>query len=94
MPLAAKPPKSTNINLRVVPEQRDLIDQAALLANKSRTTFILDAATREAENTILDQRVFALAPAQFRKLRAALDRKPAPNNRLRALLRRKPEWPE
>ena len=32
------------INLRAHPEQRDLIDQAAMLLNKNRSDFMLEAA--------------------------------------------------
>ena len=34
------------INLRALPEQRDLIDQAASLQGKSRSDFMLEAARR------------------------------------------------
>lgn len=37
--------RDANINIRVARKQRDLIDQAAKLAHKTRASFILDAAT-------------------------------------------------
>ncbi|WP_027369222.1 DUF1778 domain-containing protein [Desulfocurvibacter africanus] len=84
--------RSTNINIRVAPEQRSLIDRAAALALKTRTDFILDAVTRAAEETILDQRLFQVSPEEFQAFQEALDRPAASNDRLRALLSRKPGW--
>ncbi|MBI0500576.1 DUF1778 domain-containing protein, partial [Dickeya dianthicola] len=50
--------KETPINIRAKASQRELIDVAAKLLSKSRTEFILDAACREAEDVLLDQRLF------------------------------------
>lgn len=84
--------RSTNINLRIAPAQRALIDQAARAANKTRTGFILDAAAREAENALLDQRVFMLSPEKLQALHTAMDAPPEPSETLQTLLARKPEW--
>jgi len=84
--------RSTNINLRIAPAQRALIDQAARVANKTRTGFILDAAAREAENALLDQRVFMLSPEKLQALHAVMDAPPEPSEALRALMTRKPRW--
>ena len=84
--------RSTNINLRVAPAQRALIDQAARAVHKTRTGFILDVVSREAENALLDQRVFMLSPEEFQALHDAMDAPPKPSKELRALLARKPRW--
>lgn len=84
--------RSTNIKIRVAPEQRSLIDRAAALTRKTRTDFILDAVTRAAEEAILAQRLFQASPEEFRAFQQALDRPPASNERLRLLLTRKPAW--
>jgi len=89
---AASSARSTNINLRIAPAQRALIDQAARAVHKTRTGFILDAAAREAENALLDQRVFMLSPDKLQALHAAMDAPPDPSETLRALLARKPKW--
>ena len=92
MSRAVQSVRSTNINLRIAPAQRAVIDQAARLMHKTRTGFILDAAAREAENALLDQRVFMLSPEKLQSLHAAMDAPPKPSQSLRKLLARKPDW--
>ena len=75
------------LNLRIQPEVRDLIDQAAHLAGKNRTDFVLDAARRAAEDTLLDRTVFTLSPAAYRQFLKRLDAPPKPNKRLLKSLR-------
>ena len=84
--------RNANINIRVVRRQRDLIDQAAKLTHKTRTSFILDAATLEAENAILGQQIFHLQPDKHAEFLEALDKPPSANPKLRKLLSKKPEW--
>lgn len=86
------PGKSANINIRVAPVQRDLIDRAARVAGKSRTEFILDVATREAEKTLLDQRLFLLDPEQWNVFTVALDAPPQTGDALRKLLTTPAPW--
>jgi len=43
------------INLRALPEQRDLIDQAASLLGKNRSDFMLEVACERAQAILLDQ---------------------------------------
>lgn len=84
--------KSSNINIRVAPEQRSLIDQASMITHKTRTDFILDAVTKAAQDAILDQTLFQFSPEQFSALLDELDSVPQANDRLHALLHRKPVW--
>lgn len=84
--------KSSNINIRVAPAQRALIDRAAQSVGKSRTEFILDVATREAENTLLDQRLFVLDDERWSLFVSRLDAPPPPNAALRALLNTPAPW--
>jgi len=84
--------KSSNINIRVAPEQRALIDRAAQSVGKSRTEFILDVATREAEDTLLDQRLFVLDDERWALFVARLDAPPNPNSALPALLNTPAPW--
>jgi uncharacterized protein (DUF1778 family) len=44
-----------SINLRALPEQRDLIDHAANLLGKNRSDFMLEAACERAQAIVLDQ---------------------------------------
>lgn len=84
--------RSERINIRVAPEQRSLIDQAAKAIGKTRTDFILDAATREAEHTLLDQRLFLLDDAQWQQMMDRLDAAPQPNEALRRILSTETPW--
>ena len=61
------------INIRARTSQRDLIDMAASLVSKSRTDFMLDAACREAQDILLDQRLFILDNAQYESFIAELN---------------------
>jgi uncharacterized protein (DUF1778 family) len=60
------------INIRALAAQRNLIDKAAAALNKSRSDFMLDAACREAENVLLDQRLFFLKDKELEAFEAAL----------------------
>ncbi len=84
--------RSQNINIRVDPKQRDLIDQASRVVGKTRTDFILDTVTREAQNTLLDQRLFLLDDTQWSAFLAALDAPAKPNQKLRELMAIKAPW--
>ncbi|AUB85049.1 DUF1778 domain-containing protein [Candidatus Thiodictyon syntrophicum] len=84
--------RDININIRAQRNQRDLIDQAARILGKTRSDFMLETACREAEDVLLDQRVFVLDAAAFAAFQALLDAPPADNPRLRALLATKAPW--
>ena len=80
------------INLRALPEQRDLIDQAAQLLGKNRSDFMLEAACDKAQAVLLDQVFFSLDEAKFREFTALLDAPPAPNPGLDRLMAVKVPW--
>ena len=84
--------RDININIRAKRTQRDLIDQAAELLGKSRSDFMLETACREAEDVLLDQRVFTLDAEAFAQFQALLDESPADNPRLRKLMAAKAPW--
>lgn len=74
--------KREALNLRIKPEVRELIDRAAEVAGKNRTDFVLDAARRAAEDTLLDRTVLTVSPKAYRQFLARLDAPPKPNKRL------------
>jgi uncharacterized protein (DUF1778 family) len=80
------------LNLRIKPEVRELIDRAAELAGKNRTDFVLDAARRVAEDTLLDRTVFTVSPKAYREFLARLDAPPKPNKRLRKSMQTRAPW--
>jgi len=80
------------INLRALPQQRDLIDQAAQLLGKNRSDFMLEAACDKAKAVLLDQVFFNLDEAKFRQFTALLDAPPERNPGLERLLAVKAPW--
>jgi uncharacterized protein (DUF1778 family) len=84
--------KREALNLRIKPQVRELIDRAAELAGKNRTDFVLDAARRAAEDTLLDRTVFTLGPKAYRQFLARLDAPPKPNKRLLKSMQIRAPW--
>lgn len=80
------------INLRAHPQQRDLIDQAAMLLHKNRSDFMLEAACDRAQAVLLDQVFFNLDAAKFKEFTALLDAPSQPNEGLARLLAVKAPW--
>ncbi len=88
----SKSPRDVVINLRAKQSQRNLIDRAAESLGKSRSDFLLDAACSEAENVLLDQRIFYLDDAQYKVMMDLLNAPPQKNEKLQALFARKSPW--
>ena len=79
----------TKIDLRAPISTRELIDQAASLVGKNRTTFILDASREKAQEVLADQTKFVLSAKQMKAFIALLDA-PLANTRAIARLLAKP----
>ena len=84
--------KRESLTIRIKPEERWLIDQAAQLLGKNRTEFMLEATRRAAEEAILDHTVFAVSPKAYAEFLARLDAPPQPNERLRKALQTPAPW--
>lgn len=87
-----KPTRNKQINVRASEEERAVIDYAASLVNKNRTDFIIEKAVHEAQNIILDQRVFVLDDARYQ---AFIEQLEAPVQNIEGrqrLMDVKPEW--
>lgn len=80
------------INLRALPEQRDLIDQAAQLLGKNRSDFMLEAACQKAQAVLLDQVFFKLDHDKFWRFNKLLDAPPARNPGLERLMAVMAPW--
>lgn len=80
------------INLRALPDQRDLIDYAARLLGKNRSDFMLEAACERAKAVLLDQVFFSLDADKFRQFTELLDAPPSPNPGLERLMAIKAPW--
>lgn len=84
--------RNAAINIRTLPEQRDLIDQAARVLGKNRSDFVLDAACEKAQSVILDQVYFALDAERFAQFQDALAAPVSQNPGLERLLSLKAPW--
>lgn len=80
------------VSLRIARTRRDLIDRAALASGKTRTEFIVESATRAAEDALLDRRAFHLGDADYEAFIAALDAPARTPEELRRLLAEPAPW--
>lgn len=88
------PNKRETLNIRIKPEERNLIDRAAKTRGKNRTDFILDAARLAAEEALLDQVIIIAGAPAYAEFLARLDKPPAPNERLRKTMQTASPWDE
>lgn len=86
-----RPRRNETINIRVLPQQRDLIDRAATLLDKTRSDFMLEVACEHAQAVVLDQVFFKLDSERFLQFSAMLDA-PTANVKLDKLLMVKTPW--
>ena len=84
--------RTSAINLRAFPAQRELIDRACATTHKNLTDFILEAACREAEHVLCDRRYFVLDEGSFNSFKAALDVPLSENKAVQRLLAGKAPW--
>lgn len=84
--------RAAAINLRALPEQRDLIDHAANLLGKNRSDFMLEVACERAQAVLLDQVFFGLDAEKFQQFIAMLDAPPRANVGLERLMAVKAPW--
>lgn len=71
--------KRDTLNIRIKAEERSLIDRAAQSLGKNRTDFILEAARRAAEETLLDRTMLSVSPEAYAEFLARLDAPAQPN---------------
>ena len=69
-----------------------MIDRAASARGTNRTDFILDAARRAAEETLLDRALLAVGPKAYAAFLERLEAPPRPNERLRRTMRATAPW--
>lgn len=84
--------RNAPINLRALPEQRDLIDHAAHLLGKNRSDFMLEVACERAKAIVLDQVFFSLDEERFRQFTEQLDAPQDANPGLERLMAIKAPW--
>ena len=86
------PQKRETLNLRIRPEERNLIDRAAKARGKNRTNFVLDAARLAAEEALLDQALISVSSQAYSAFLTRLDAAPRPSERLRKTMQAPSPW--
>jgi uncharacterized protein (DUF1778 family) len=86
--------KDDRLQLRVDPEAKRLLEQAAAAAHLSVSAFVLRAAAQEAESVLADRPLISMSPRAARAFSDALERPGRVNKRLADALgrRRKFGW--
>lgn len=86
------PQRRDTLNLRIKADARGLIDRAAALTGKTRTDFVLEAASRAAVDALTERTLFAVDEETYAKFLAALDAPPRPNDRLVRTMQTPAPW--
>ncbi len=81
-----------NLQIRIKRPQRNLIERAARTKDMDVSSFVRDSAVREAQNVLLDRRLFQLGNEDWDTFNTILDAPPENNPKLRSLLGRTPLW--
>jgi uncharacterized protein (DUF1778 family) len=80
------------IHVRAPQKARDLIEKAAEVSGKTLTDFVLDSATQQAIDVLLDRRLFLLSPEKFAAFIRVLAKPPPAGPKLKALMKKRPLW--
>lgn len=83
--------KRSSMSMKILPSQKSIILQAARLKGKSMTEFMVENSVVAAENTILDQTLFALDSDAFEAFEKALG-DPVDTSAVKALLKVEAPW--
>ncbi len=78
--------KSDRIDVRISPEVKQLLQDAARVSHKKVSEFLLDAGVSAANQTLADRRRFVLDADQWEAFEQALDRPVQRKPRLERLL--------
>lgn len=84
--------KSARMDLRLHPDDDDLIRRAALHLHESVNAFVARVARREAAEMLLERTFATLEADEFDKLEARFDHTPQPDERLLALMKAPDPW--
>lgn len=80
------------LNMRVESRKRNLIDMAVAELGGDRTSFVIDAACRRAEEVLLDKRLFLLDAESFDAFERALEQPIKDNPCITKLMSKKTPW--
>jgi len=80
--------KDDRLQIRVAPERKRILEEAAESAHLSVSAFVLQAAEARADEILLERQLVRLAPHAAEAFAAALERPAEVNERLAGALRR------
>ena len=80
------------VNIRMSREDRNVVDRAARTARKTRTEFMVEAARRAAQDTLLDTALVIVDGGTFTRFKKLFDAPARPDRRLKELLSQKAPW--
>lgn len=80
------------IQVRLPQHMKNLINTAAETVGKTLSTFVLESASQQAMDVLLDQRVFNLNAEASEEFASALQAPAQPTSQLRELLASKSPW--
>jgi len=84
--------RRNTLNIRIKPELQCLIDQAAQQIGKTRTDFVLDAAKKVAEETLLEQSLISVNAKTFDNILKFLDTPVEPGEALKKTMQSATPW--
>jgi uncharacterized protein (DUF1778 family) len=84
--MAASTIRSEKLDLRLTPEAKRRLNEAAAMTKRSLSEFVLESALARAAETLPDRQLFALGAERWRAFQAALDAPPRKLPRLKRLL--------
>ncbi len=84
--------QEVKINLRARKGDRDLIDRAATITNKTRTEFMLESSRQAAMDALLDQTFFSVTSDNWDRLIAILNAPVKKNHKFASLMNKKAPW--
>jgi uncharacterized protein (DUF1778 family) len=79
--------KQAKVQLRLRPEQKDVLTRAAKLRQTTLSSFLLENAYTAAQHVLAEQVHFTLPPERWQAFRRALDAPPRPIPALQKLFR-------
>jgi uncharacterized protein (DUF1778 family) len=84
--------KTQTLNLRIEPQNHDVLKRAAKVCGKSLSAFMMEAAVYSAQRELLDQRFVSVDASVFDAVQAQLDAPANADAELVRLFKRNPSW--
>ncbi|MEU7690109.1 DUF1778 domain-containing protein [Microbispora sp. SCL1-1] len=75
-------PAKSRLEVRITPDDKDLIEQAAFISRETTTAFVLQAARSAAEEVLRRERLTVVPPDFYDEILASLDAPPVRNRAL------------